>query len=847
MRRSKGRSIRATRNVGGLALAAVLGLALPARIDSWGTLTGRIPLSDEQRTKINLLITNFAVDPTTMAAELQPRSGPHPIHQFIVSQAYRMLQADPAFGEEGESGFPALHSINAWDGVEHTDKGMMARIGVGIVDADAPDLAPTFRGAGGPSADAELTLGNAWNPEYSGRAHYWNPWLGAGGRSAEEGSGDAPWAAGEYYARLVQAIETGGSEQDKAHFAAYMAHYVSDVASAKHADAFEVSGGTLKRLRELADTWYAGLGEDPDTYINSTPVIQAETLLRDEVLRINPSVANAYWRRVEDNIRANAYLRPGSIMKVDIMPQSIRSSVAAYLDYLYKGKKENKSYAQFYSYFDPFYFNGPLYDPLNGYPDYEAATPMSEHLHYETNPDHYATARAATRENRTLLPTDNLRRHYYGLRAPEAFYGFKEKERREARIDVMANLVKACSLEAHGTNIADYKAFNHAGYREYMDTAIKYTFNAFRASISALRIEPYYTLEKDNDFRMRIVVKNLADEAASLSGLRLYRLESSAEGARIVRQWDLKLSGTVPAKGEHVVKGTIRKVELPEGTDPVFDVEVRASYRETPDSGVQRRRAQKRAQSIIHNPTSVGDVGYEAGPLDIAIVLDTTSSMGRMLASMRENAIRIVEDLRLKTKDIRLCVVSFRDAKADKNNAFEAHNFTTELGKQFERMRVWEPIGGGDWPEDQLRGIELALNFWKNEKPSSRIPTKIVIVISDAPAHAPDSGGRTITKIADLAERVDPAHIYPIVVGSDTNAKAHAEKLASLTGGKVLSSTSGADVADLLLEAVETGIREHGAPPEAAASVPWSSVAFYGGLGLLLAGGAVLLAGRRGA
>src|SRR5512143_1186094 len=88
--------------------------------------------------------------------------------------------------------------------------------------------------------------------------------------------------------------------------------------------------------------------------------------------------------------------------------------------------------------------------------------------------------------------------------------------------------------------------------------------------------------------------------------------------------------------------------------------------------------------------------------------------------------------------------------------------------------------------------------------------TKIVVAISDNGFHDPDFEGNTDKSIADLAEKVDPAHIYPIVVGSNRTAIEGANRLATLTDGEVLSASQGSEVANVLLQAVDKAIERHG-------------------------------------
>src|SRR5690606_35288420 len=137
------------------------------------------------------------------------------------------------------------------------------------------------------------------------------------------------------------------------------------------------------------------------------------------------------------------------------------------------------------------------------------------------------------------------------------------------------------------------------------------------------------------------------------------------------------------------------------------------------------------------------------------------------------------------------------------------------------------------------------VGLWEAEGDTpDRVPSKIVVVITDAEAKSPDGAGNTYESIAQRCHDVDPAHVYPIVVGHSAAALESAARLATLTGGRVLAAESGADVAGALIDAVETAAAEHPAPPPTRLNVAALLVVIAGGAGLL-AGLVLLLRARR--
>jgi Mg-chelatase subunit ChlD len=344
-----------------------------------------------------------------------------------------------------------------------------------------------------------------------------------------------------------------------------------------------------------------------------------------------------------------------------------------------------------------------------------------------------------------------------------------------------------------------------------METAIRYLYTAYRASITALRVEATARKIGETDsFRLKCTVRNLSDEPADLRSLRL--LIKGADGTfSSLPGWTFDVGGKrVTNAKPHVV--TVVGKGLPEGVslDELY-VDLRGEVRGVPDSGWRRVKVGETEFKIVRNPRAGTDLVKKGGPVDVIVVLDTTGSMQGSIDSMRENAIRSIQRLQTITTDIRMAITTFRDLKdEDGSSHFTVKGFTLELENQYNFLRSLDADGGGDTPEDQLHGISLGLALWEKEGARKRVPTKVIIVITDAPAKSPDSKGNTFKSIAKRAIEVDPAHIYPIVVGTNSTALEHAQELADSSGGKVLTAATSDSVADAILEAVETAVAEHG-------------------------------------
>jgi Mg-chelatase subunit ChlD len=268
--------------------------------------------------------------------------------------------------------------------------------------------------------------------------------------------------------------------------------------------------------------------------------------------------------------------------------------------------------------------------------------------------------------------------------------------------------------------------------------------------------------------------------------------------------------------------------------------------------GVLRRAAAAAAILAMCVAAVDGDGGptvrASKGPIDVIVVMDTTGSMQGSIDSLRANAIAAIRKLEETSSDVQLAVSTFRDLaeQADLPH-FEVQPFTGDLDAGFAFLNRLSAGGGGDLPEDQLHGISLGLELWEKAAATDRIPTKVVIVVTDAPAKSPDARGNTFESIARRARDVGRAHIYPIIVGNDGPALEHAARLAGDTGGKVLQAASGDEVAKAVLEAVADAVATYSpaALPRSRTTWIWLIGGVLGGLGGVLVIAGLIVHARR--
>lgn len=780
-------------------------LVAPTMVLAWGTLTGGLNLSAADEKDLKWLIAKYGVD-TTLGAQFAARTGSHPIHQFIVQQALAVIAKDPALAD-GKSGLPDAKAINAWDGIERCEQGMRER--VSPKPGPYPELSPgkpTPETTPKPGPDAEIDRSGGWNPTYNGRAHYWNPWT-------EDGEG--PRLAGVNYERLATLVALRGDAGKLAHHAAYLAHYVADPLSAKHADVVSLDAATVTKLVDIAKRWFAAEQDEIEDWIASPIVTEAVDLI-EAAAKARPH--GAAWL---DRVKARSGLIGGSELltrgvwtfsKVDIARSSLRSAVACYLHELEARPTvagEVKSLDRFYSYFDPLYFNGPIYNPVASYPSFKICVPLSEHLFWETNPAQYKLVEEKMKAGGSILDKPDPKSVYVPWKRQSGFASFNEKVRSEALQKTAVEMVERCAREAHG-DVATNLDFE-APFDKHLRLSVRCVATALRASVTALRGEGWGRLESDGKLRAQLVLDNLADTPATLMQARFSYLDAAGK-PHTSPGWTAELGGRQVAKGTPLDVGAAIDGAPRDVPPERWIVDVTADFGEMPDAGLLRVPLSKRETEFVEAPAADTTLVTTKGPVDVIVVMDTTGSMQGSIDSMRDNAISSIRKLREKTDDIRMAVVTFRDldVKTDEGH-FLTSGFTSNLESQFAFMRGLKADGGGDTPEDQLDGLSRAIALWEKEpQDADRVPAKIIVTITDAPAKEPDKAGNTFASIRARAYAVDPAHIYAILVGGDANAAAHAARLAADTGGQVINVKTGTEVADALLAAVDTAVVVHG-------------------------------------
>jgi hypothetical protein len=146
--------------------------------------------------------------------------------------------------------------------------------------------------------------------------------------------------------------------------------------------------------------------------------------------------------------------------------------------------------------------------------------------------------------------------------------------------------------------------------------------------------------------------------------------------------------------------------------------------------------------------------------LDLAFVVDTTGSMGTLIAAAQDQMIAMIDALLSAAAiDLRLAVVEYRDHPPQDKLVYQVHAFTGKLKDAHRTIRKLSASGGGDGPEAVLDGVLAACQAlaWR---PHAR---RIAVLVGDAPPHGIGTGGdgfprgcpcgETIESVTAAAER----------------------------------------------------------------------------------------------
>lgn len=186
----------------------------------------------------------------------------------------------------------------------------------------------------------------------------------------------------------------------------------------------------------------------------------------------------------------------------------------------------------------------------------------------------------------------------------------------------------------------------------------------------------------------------------------------------------------------------------------------------------------------------VGGVPAQGGGIDVVFVLDTTGSMGGLIATAKEKIWSIATTMAQaeQAPEIRMGLVGYRD----RGDAYvtEIVDLSADLDSMYARLMDFAADGGGDGPEDVNRALDDAVNRISWGQSDSNY--KVVFLVGDAPPHMDYQGDPRYPEI--LAAAATKGIVVNTIQCGDMPQTAHFwQEIARLGGGESLEVGQGGD------------------------------------------------------
>jgi hypothetical protein len=196
--------------------------------------------------------------------------------------------------------------------------------------------------------------------------------------------------------------------------------------------------------------------------------------------------------------------------------------------------------------------------------------------------------------------------------------------------------------------------------------------------------------------------------------------------------------------------------------------------------------------------------------LDIVFVIDTTGSMTPYIANVQSEAQRLIDRLRTLFDDVRLAIVEYRDIRSDGFNSRVVTPFTKSTVSAKAGIASLRVGDGGDKNEALFTAIFKTaqgegIGAWRKDDAVARQ----IILMGDAPGHDPEPWANPVSVREALnALSANDVSVQAVHVGTDARAYNDFSFLAANSRGRVVTSGSSVEVAELIEDAfvdIETG------------------------------------------
>jgi hypothetical protein len=134
-----------------------------------------------------------------------------------------------------------------------------------------------------------------------------------------------------------------------------------------------------------------------------------------------------------------------------------------------------------------------------------------------------------------------------------------------------------------------------------------------------------------------------------------------------------------------------------------------------------------------------------ADSADIVVIMDTTGSMSRSIAQLKDKCVTFSEQLKKQQLKHRFALLGFGDV--EDGTWLDARPFTADAQRFRSNVASVKRFDGGDLPESSLDALEAALDL-----PYAPGAVRRLYLVTDAVFHEPTSSGRTVAEIARRLE-----------------------------------------------------------------------------------------------
>jgi hypothetical protein len=193
--------------------------------------------------------------------------------------------------------------------------------------------------------------------------------------------------------------------------------------------------------------------------------------------------------------------------------------------------------------------------------------------------------------------------------------------------------------------------------------------------------------------------------------------------------------------------------------------------------------------------------------VDLALVVDTTGSMGAFIGAARQHMIALLRSLAGGAEtppDLRVALVEYRDhPPQDRSFVVRAHAFEADLARCQKVINALKPDGGGDTPEAVYDGLEAACSDLSWRPHSFRL----AVLVGDAPPHGTGCAGDGFRNgcpccltAEKVTARLESNGITLYALGLTTLVRNSFTPLATWTGGAYFEAVQAQKAIDALQE-----------------------------------------------